>query len=740
MGLECDPATSAPPPGSRSHSIARPSLIRRLDGVFSARAGVVTGPAGSGKTTLLRSWVDTTRAAAVAFLSVGPHHRDPQLFGKELYDAIRASGAIGGASASMRELGELADLVSGHTVVVIDEVEALVGSRTVSAIRDLVANSGPSLRVIVSGRSTAGFGLEGLRHQGRLVELTAMDLRLTASETALVVRTISGELDEQVVATIHEQTGGWAAGVVLAGLVLRDGDRESSQAMSDLVGHPHFDHFLEHEVVDRLPVHVQRFLLDTCVLDPLFPDQCAALSGCDDAADLLRGLVRQQVFTDWLGGTPRAFRYHPLLRSWLIGRQSSARLTELAGRAADWSRENGRTAEAIDYLLAAHDIDRAVACLIEYAPRAFAEGRNESLVAWIDALPPHEVATNEELIAVYREAASRVGRHAATSVPYVAAASPLRLQDEGSEARARLRLGAQRGRHLLFVEGRPESAGDCALETLSPLDLSQFEPVDPEFTLADLALATDVNVCATQLLFAGHLSESIRVAGWVADTFAGSHPAQVSSTSNALGKIALCELLLGVRPSAITRARDAMGMCRLHRIDPDDRGWAESVLAVAGTDDERTEAVLSIERRMRRQRNPPFTCMSHYITAWSSIVSGDPGSARLHLERGDVALGRLAEPGVLDAVGRRVRRIVLREADEPALADRQLQVLAGLAAGWSRRKVADQLHLSVNTVKTYARLAYRSLGASSLQEAVDTCSDLGISLDLADTGVTAVSG
>ena len=67
-------------------------------------------------------------------------------------------------------------------------------------------------------------------------------------------------------------------------------------------------------------------------------------------------------------------------------------------------------------------------------------------------------------------------------------------------------------------------------------------------------------------------------------------------------------------------------------------------------------------------------------------------------------------------------------ADEPLLGARQRNVLVALAQGASRREAVAQMHLSVNTVKTYVQQAYRALGVGTLHDAVAQCGDLGISL------------
>ncbi|MGB5755835.1 MAG: LuxR C-terminal-related transcriptional regulator, partial [Acidimicrobiales bacterium] len=51
------------------------------------------------------------------------------------------------------------------------------------------------------------------------------------------------------------------------------------------------------------------------------------------------------------------------------------------------------------------------------------------------------------------------------------------------------------------------------------------------------------------------------------------------------------------------------------------------------------------------------------------------------------------------------------------------------------RSVADHMNLSLNTIKTYARQAFRALGVHSLSAAVERCRELGIALEPAGQDV-----
>ncbi|MGB3715372.1 MAG: LuxR C-terminal-related transcriptional regulator [Candidatus Promineifilaceae bacterium] len=60
------------------------------------------------------------------------------------------------------------------------------------------------------------------------------------------------------------------------------------------------------------------------------------------------------------------------------------------------------------------------------------------------------------------------------------------------------------------------------------------------------------------------------------------------------------------------------------------------------------------------------------------------------------------------------------------LTDREIQILRLLAARLSYREIADELYLSVNTIKWYARTIYGKLGVNSKVEAADRARELSI--------------
>ena len=107
-------------------------------------------------------------------------------------------------------------------------------------------------------------------------------------------------------------------------------------------------------------------MLDTSVLGELTADACAAVTGRQDAAALLRGIDAANLFLVALDEERTSFRYHHLVRQMLraeLRARDPAREQALQLRAAEWFEAAGDMRRAARHFLAAKQADRALALL-----------------------------------------------------------------------------------------------------------------------------------------------------------------------------------------------------------------------------------------------------------------------------------------------------------------------------------------------------------------------------------------
>lgn len=152
-----------------------------------------------------------------------------------------------------------------------------------------------------------------------------------------------------------------------------------------------------------------------------------------------------------------------------------------------------------------------------------------------------------------------------------------------------------------------------------------------------------------------------------------------------------------------------------------------------------------------------------YDAAGLDPVDGTAGSDLAHLVRSNarvVALARPQEPALTTAaLERGVAGVVRMDATAIEMIDvfdrvaragpggnpstrhvdakllllphgltvREFEVLGLVAAGLSNAEIAERLYVSVNTVKTYVRAAYRKIGVDRRSQAVIWCAHHGVS-------------
>ncbi|PRC49841.1 LuxR family transcriptional regulator, partial [Mycobacterium sp. ITM-2017-0098] len=105
-------------------------------------------------------------------------------------------------------------------------------------------------------------------------------LRLSAEEAAAALELVSGHRDESTRAAVIDLCEGWAAGVILTAMALRDGTPlESLTGRNDLVVE-----YVVEEVIDRLDLDTATFLVESAVLDRFTTEQLDALLGRHDSA------------------------------------------------------------------------------------------------------------------------------------------------------------------------------------------------------------------------------------------------------------------------------------------------------------------------------------------------------------------------------------------------------------------------------------------------------------------------
>jgi LuxR family maltose regulon positive regulatory protein len=378
QGPRFAPAKFRPAP-LPSALVTRSVLYDRLTAGAGQRLTLTVGPAGAGKSVLLSSWAVTRSAGVTSWLSCDEADADPVRFwsgfteaarsvapgfGAEAADLLAMDGGMS-ADVTASIAGDAAGLPEGSAIVVDDfHYAAPAVSRDMT---DLVERwPAETAQLVLAGRCDPPLRLHRLRMAGELCELRGRDLYFTLAESRDLLAHFGVEIADADLALLHQRSEGWAAALLMAALSLRGTTDPARAARAlDVRSHAIAEYFIA-EVLQQQPPEVARFMLETSVLEELTADACAAVTGRQDAAVLLRGIDAASLFLVALDDEQTAFRCHHLVRQVLraeLRARDRARVQALQLRAAEWFEAAGDTRRAARHFLAAQQADRALTLL-----------------------------------------------------------------------------------------------------------------------------------------------------------------------------------------------------------------------------------------------------------------------------------------------------------------------------------------------------------------------------------------
>ncbi len=409
-------------PQTHRELVTRHRLAAIVERASASALTVVSAPAGFGKTTLLTGLAaglgHDRGGHAIAWVSLDERDSDPRRFWSYVLHAVErtspgaaasALDALDSATGSLE--GVIVALVNelsvhpGEVTLVLDDYHLVDGPDVNDGVTFLLNHRPPQLHLVISTRADPALPLARLRARGELVEVRAKDLRFTRDEAASYLNGIHRlDLSSEDVSSLEGRTEGWIAALQLAAASLRDRD-DKTAFISGFAGDDRFVvDYLADEVLDRQPVELRRFLLETSVLGRLSGPLCDAVTGQSDSAATLATLERQNLLIVPLDDQRHWYRYHVLfadvLRSRLLA-EPSIDVSELHRRAGAWFDQVGETDPAVRHSVAAGDPDRA-ADLIEIAAPTLRRQRGEGVIrGWISAIPDDVVTRRPVLAGVF---------------------------------------------------------------------------------------------------------------------------------------------------------------------------------------------------------------------------------------------------------------------------------------------------------------------------------------------------
>lgn len=731
--------------------VARPRLLRRM--TEAAPVTAVLAGAGWGKSTLVAAWAHRA-PELVAWVSLDRRHDDPARFWTHVATAL-GTVAPEAAGTALRALAvpsldpvdvAVPELLTGLAAapaplaLVLDDLHEVTDRRVLDGLEFFLDHLPGTLRVVLAARTAPSIGLARLRARGRLADVTAADLRFTPDEARdLLTAVVRGD-PGTALPELLERTEGWAAGLVLGALALRD-RAEGWAAPPGPPGQQHATDYLIAEVLAGQSAERQDLLVRTAPLARLSGPLCDAVLGRSGSGALLAGLARDGVFVTALDGDGTWYGVHPVFRAALAQASSSpADAAEVRRRAATWFWEHDLVEEAIRARLDAGDHPGAAEWLVHGATAFLSSGRIGVLSELGSRLDPSVVASSVPLLLSLAWAAGVTNRLDRASELLDRADEGLAAgPDPGFPGFASAR-GAAAALRSVFGTGAVDQP-EVALAAAREATALELDPSLPGWVAARVALGGS-------LLAEGRPEEALESfeQAW---TSPASRVLPAFNRLEVAGLLAWC--LVRSDDADADPARDARAR-RLLRTTEDEAAALEAELgaaaaaavalryAAAGVLERRAGHLPAAREHADRAAelvsvgtHPALAVVVLLSAADTALAADDAPAALRLLDRArDVALDappsptRDAQAAALEArAGRRAASRVRPRLPEP-LTDREVSVLRALRGTLSQREIGAELALSVNTVKGYTKSLYRKLDVGSRREAVERGRDLGL--------------
>jgi LuxR family transcriptional regulator, maltose regulon positive regulatory protein len=731
-------ASKLRPPVVRPGTVRRASLIERLVRGKPCPIVSVVAPSGYGKTTLLSQWAERN-GQAFAWVSVDEGDNDPKVlltYVAEALDAVepidgRVFDALASPVSSMPgsvvpRLGSAFSSMTSPVVLVLDDVHVLHNSECRAALSVLADHVPGGSQLALAGRAGPPLRTARLRTEGRILEIGPEHLALTSDEASSLLRNADVALGEDEVADLHQRTEGWPAGLYLAALYLREGGPLASAAVSFGGDDRLVSEYMESEFLSRISRRQRLFLTRAAVLERMSGPLCEAVLDVGGSAAILTDLARSNLLLVPLDRRGEWYRYHNLFRDMLLAeleRLEPGVIPVLRRRAADWCMRNGLPEEALEYSMAAGDVDAAAGLVAKLVIPAHRQGRVPTVRRWLRWLEDRGGIEGHPMAAVLAALfCALTGRPVeaerwADVVDRWQYGDPARPGDPSTEAWAAVM------RTFLCRRGVEQMRAD-ADEAVRRFAAQSFVTPAPAF-LQGIArvLCGDLDGGDASLQDGTSIGEQ-----------AGAHEDVA---------IALCER------SLVAMARGEWGRAEALA----DR--ARTVLRRAGIGESyATPLLCAVQARAAMHRGdvpaarqqlvsaqrlrhlltyalPYFAVQARIELIRVHFALADLGGARTLMREVDELLRRRPGLGTLAGEAQTLRAQLAKERDSSvpgasALTGAELRLLPLLSTHLSFPEIAGEMFLSRHTVKSQAISIYRKLGACSRSQAIVRSRELGL--------------
>lgn len=387
--------------------------------IRSHRVTTLTAPAGYGKSVWVASLLEESGWPPTAWLSLDRYDIETSFLLYHLIYSLKKS-LPGYGNQSLRTINSLEDANRDWEIAVSSMLEELPEEKEIILVLDdfhLVDKNPTTCRIIeymaqrlpekahlvIISRIDPPLNFYRLKLSGELLNIPGEKMLFSLEEAGELLRSLDLGLNENDLADIHSFTGGWAAGLRLIGLFLKQSGGDLKKSLASLSQRDaDLYKYLSNEILAHLPREWYDFLLGSSLLPYLEPGLCRAALQCEDN-DLKIMELHSNGILSRVEGDTTTWRLHHLMEEFLTEKARDELDPEyidgIRRRAAAFLEEKGDIDRAIEQSAAGADWQNAVRLIVAHGEAHFIEsGRQDALSSWISRLPEERLADDHQLL------------------------------------------------------------------------------------------------------------------------------------------------------------------------------------------------------------------------------------------------------------------------------------------------------------------------------------------------------
>ena len=413
-------------PAINSNFITRQRLHEKLNRSMGCRLTTVVAPAGYGKTTAVLEWLENSGLPG-AWLSLDVHDNNPAVFWRYLCTAL--DSISGGISKDTEYVFSSPELLKANIhinilvdrlaevrpdfLLVVDDLHLIKESLVLEGLSYLIDYLPSNMHLILISREEPALALQKYRIKWQTQRLTKDDLLFREEEIFRFCEVRGITLEHTELKKLERYTDGWAAALVVVALSMEEsGGHDAIEALSRSARD--FGQYLRDEVIKSWPPERLSFAMKTSFLDTLSEDLCDAVTSGSEGGRILKEIYEKSGFLQALDGQGQAYRYHYLMKSFLmelLQETAQEEIPNLYERAGIWFREQGLMQEAIESFLNGSFYQQAFELIEHRVDNLIDKKEYGRLLSWIERLPSGYRDSSFKIAVIYTTYFADIGQY-----------------------------------------------------------------------------------------------------------------------------------------------------------------------------------------------------------------------------------------------------------------------------------------------------------------------------------------